>query len=74
MIETVSNSIAGLQNASVKVAKAADNISNPNNQSEPVEDIIAMKEGEQAFKANATVLSVAKEMQEDLYRAVDIEV
>lgn len=74
MVEALSNSVAGLQNASLKAAKAADNIANPNSKSEPVEDIVAMKEAEQSFKANATVLGVSKDMQEDLYRSVDIEV
>ena len=74
MIEALNNSVAGLQKSSLNVAKAADNIANPQRNTEVVEDIVDVKEGEQNFKANAQVLQTVKELQEDLYRSVDIEV
>jgi flagellar basal body rod protein FlgC len=74
MIESLSNALSGLQSSSAQVAKAADNIANPQRNTEIIEDIVDLKSGEQNFKANAQVLATVKEMQEDLYRAVDIEV
>jgi flagellar basal body rod protein FlgC len=74
MVEALNNSLAGLQKSSLNVAKAADNIVNPQRNTEITKDIVDVKQGEQNFKANATVLAATKEMQEDLYRAVDIKV
>lgn len=74
MIEALNNSVAGMQNASRTVAKAADNISNPNSKTELTEDIVDVQRGAQDFKANATVLGMTKDMQEELYRAIDITV
>jgi flagellar basal body rod protein FlgC len=68
------NAVSGLQTSSLKVAKAADNIANPQKGTEVTEDIIDVKQGQNNFEANALVLQTAKEMQETLFRAVDIEV
>ena len=74
MIEALTYSLSGMQSASLNVAKAADNIANPSSGSELVEDVVTLIAGEQNFKANATALGITKDMQEDLYRAVDIKV
>lgn len=68
------NALSGLQKSSLNVAKAADNIANPQRGTEVTKDIIDIKINENDFKANATVLKTAKEMQETLLRAVDIRV
>jgi len=74
MIESLTNSIQGLQKSSLNVAKAADNIANPQRGTEVVEDIIDIKVNEQNFKANALVLKTVQEMQDTLFNSVDIEV
>ena len=74
MIEALNNSISGLQKSSLAIAKSADNIANPQRKTEIVEDIVDVKSNQQSFKANAQVLETVKELQEDLYRSVDIEV
>lgn len=75
MVSIITNSaVAGLQKSSLNVAKAADNIANPQRGTEVTKDIVDIKINENNFKANALVLSTAKEMQETLFRAVDIQV
>lgn len=68
------SAVQGLQKSSANVAKAADNIANPQRGTEVTEDIIDIKINENNFKANALVVQTTKEMQETLFRAVDIEV
>ena len=74
MIDALNNSVSGLQSASRPVAQSAANIANPNSKTELVEDIVDMKRGEQNFKANAAVLNITKDLQDELYRSVDITV
>lgn len=74
MITALNNSMMGMQQASLTVAKSAQNIADPNSQTDVTQDLITMKAAEQNFKANATALSITKDLQEDLYRAVDLEV
>tara|TARA_B100001750_G_C15453763_1_gene570395 strand:- start:868 stop:1092 length:225 start_codon:yes stop_codon:yes gene_type:complete len=74
MIDALNNSVSGLQSASRTVAQSAANIANPNSKTELVEDIVDMKRGEQNFKANAAVLNITKDLQDELYRSVDITV
>ncbi len=74
MIEALGNAIQGLQKSSLNVAKAADNIANPQRGSEVLEDIVDIKINENNYTANALVVKTTSEMQEALFRAVDIEV
>jgi|GEM_PF-1484527 len=74
MINAVNNSIQGLQKASLNVAKAADNIANPQKGSEVTQDIIDMKVNENHFKANALAIETAQEMHDTLLNSLDIEV
>ena len=75
MVSSITNNaVQGLQKSSLNIAKAADNIANPQRGTEVTEDIIDIKVNENNFKANALVLETAKELQETLFRAVDIEV
>jgi len=64
----------GLQKSSSNVAKAADNIVNPQRGTEVTEDILDIKINANNFKANALVVETTKELQETLFRAIDIEV
>lgn len=74
MIEALDNAIRGLQKTSANVAKAADNIANPQRGTEVVEDIIDIKVNANNYKANALVVATTKELEEALYQAIDIEV
>lgn len=75
MISSITNNaVSGLQKSSLEVAKSSDNIANTQKNTEITEDIINIKINENNFKANALVLGTAKELQETLFRAVDIEV
>ena len=71
---TIQNAVQGLQKSSANIAKAADNIANPQRGTEVTEDIIDIKVNANNFKANALVIATEKELQEALYKAVDIEV
>lgn len=74
MVSSIHTSIAGLQKSSLNVAKAADNIANPQRDTEPTKDIIDVKVNANNFKANALVLETSKELHETLLNAIDIEV
>lgn len=74
MIEILGNAVQGLQKTSLNVAKAADNIANPQRKTEIVEDIVDIKINANNYKANALVVETANELQEALFRAIDIEV
>jgi hypothetical protein len=71
MIESLGFALQGLQKTSLNVAKAADNIANPQRGTEIVEDIIDIKINANNFKANALVVEVTKDLQDDLYKAFD---
>jgi len=73
MIRSIQNSIAGLQQSSLNVAKAADNIANPQRGTEVTKDIIDIKVNANNFKANALVLETTKELTEVLFDSIDIE-
>lgn len=74
-IESINFAVQGLQKSSLGVAKAADNIANQQKpETDLTEDIVDLKINEQNFKANATVLATTKDLQEELYQAIDIEV
>lgn len=74
MVSGIQNSLLGLQTSSLNVAKAAQNISDPNSKTEVTKDIIDLKVNEQNFKANALVLETTKELHEELIESIDIEV
>lgn len=74
MVSSINTSIAGLQKASLNVAKAADNIANPQRGTEVTEDIIDIKVNANNFKANALVLETTKDLHETLLKALDIKV
>ena len=66
--------VQGLQKSSSNVAKAASNIVDPNRTSEITDDIVDIKINSNNFKANALVVETTKDLQETLFRALDIEV
>jgi len=68
------SAVQGLQKSSANVAKAADNIANPQRGTEIVKDIVDIKINENNFKANALVIQTTQDLQEALFRAVDIKV
>jgi flagellar basal body rod protein FlgC len=74
MIDALNTSIQGLQKSSLNVAKAADNIANPQRGTEIVEDFVDIKVNQQNFEANALVLKTTKELQETLFNSIDINV
>ena len=74
MIEALGNAVLGLQKTSANVAKSADNIADPKKNDSIVEDIIDIKINANNFEANALVVATAKELEEALYRPLDIEV
>ena len=74
MIDALNTSIQGLQKRSLNVAKAADNIANPQRKADIVEDIIDIKVNQQNFEANALVLETVQELQDTLFNSIDIEV
>lgn len=74
MVSSINTSIAGLQKSSLNVAKAADNIANPQRGTEVTEDIIDIKVNANNFKANALVLETTKDLHETLLKALDIKV
>ena len=74
MIDALNTSIQGLQKSSLNVAKAADNIANPQRKADIVEDIIEIKVNQQNFEANALVLETVQELQDTLFNSIDIEV
>ncbi len=75
MIDSILNTaLGGLQKSSQNIAKSADNIANPKRQTELVTDLIDIRINANYFKTNALVIEKSKEMQEALFRAVDIEV
>lgn len=74
MIKALNTSLTGMQKASSNVAKAADNIVDPQKNTEITEDILDIKINENNFKANALVAKTAKDLQEELYESLDIKV
>lgn len=74
MVEALNNAVSGLQKSSLNIAKSADNIVNPQRQTDLVEDIIDIEVNAQNFKSNALVIETVKDLQETLFNAVDIEV
>lgn len=71
---TLQNAVQGLQKSSSNISKSADNIANPQRGTDITEDIIDIKINSNNFKANALVVATEKELQEALYKAVDIKV
>ena len=71
MVEAINNSVLGIQKASARVNNAAQRVVDPNQKSEPVEDIVDVKVSANAFKSNATVLERSARLQEDLLRILD---
>lgn len=74
MVGSIQNSVIGLQTASANIAKSANNIANPKADSVAIDDLVDIKVNANNFKANALVLGVQKDLQEDLFRALDIKV
>ncbi len=61
------NALQGLQAASKEVADKAERISNSFVSGEdPTSDIVDLKQAEHAFKANAKILKVADQLDQDV--------
>lgn len=77
MINTISNALSGMMSASKKLDNAANNIANADTKGfedvNVTEELIGTLVAEQDFKANAVVLSRAKDMQEETNRLLDIK-
>ena len=59
--------LQGLQNASKNIAEKAERISSAFSSGEdPSGDIVGLKQDEHAFKANAKVLKVADELDQEI--------
>ncbi|PCH99882.1 MAG: hypothetical protein COB76_04700 [Alphaproteobacteria bacterium] len=74
MVNAINTALGGLQTASRGVAKAAENIADPAKQDRIVEDIVDIKISEAAYKANAAVIRVTSDMQDELLKTFDKEV
>lgn len=74
MVDAINTAIGGIQTASRNVARAANNIADPQKQDNQVEDIIDIKINEAAFKANIAVIKAADEIQDELLKIFDEEV
>lgn len=75
MISSLGASLAGLQNASNRIDKAAQNIANPKAapdvagnavQEDPTKDIVDLSVAAQDFKANAKVVQVEDKVTQAL--------
>lgn len=71
MINALTTALGGLQSASQKVTGAANNIADPAKQDRLIEDVVDLKVGEMAFKANAAVIRTTAEMSDELFKAFD---
>lgn len=74
MINALTTALGGLQAASQKVTGAANNIADPSQQDRVINDIVDLKIGEIAFKANAAVIRTTEDMTEELFKAFDKKV
>ena len=74
MIGAIDTALMGMQNASRKIATAADNIATPEKQGNMATDIIDIKVAEVSFKANAAVIRASSDMQDELLHLFDEEV
>lgn len=74
MVDAINTALSGMQNASGRVAKAAENIADPAKQDTMVQDIVDIKSAEISYKANAAVIRASSDMQEDLLRLFDKQV
>lgn len=78
MVNAISSALSGLQNATQRVNKSADNIANLTTndgvERNLAEDIVNLNIGELEFKANAIVLETIKELDDELGRIFDQEV
>lgn len=73
MTDAISFAVSGVQTATAKINKAAQNIVSPNNPGGfgQIEDIIDIKVAEQNFKANLVTLETAKDLSEELLNVLD---
>lgn len=65
MINTISNALTGLNNATKKLDNAADNIANASNEGSKVnveQELLKTLEAKQEYQANAAVLKRTKEL------------
>jgi hypothetical protein len=74
MVGSIQNSVIGMQTASANIAKSANTIANPKTENPPINDLVDIKINANNFKSNALVLGVQKDLQEELFRALDIKV
>ena len=77
MINTISNALSGMMSATRKLDTAANNIANADSKGfeevNVTEELIGTLVAEQDFKANAVVLSRAKDLHEETNRLLDIK-
>lgn len=75
MISSLSASLSGLQNASSRIDKAAQNIASPKQegivagnpvQADPTQDIIDLSVAAQDFKANAKAIEIQQKTEQYL--------
>lgn len=76
MVDAISTSLSGIQNAGQKIDKAAKNIADPEKFQENggIEDIIDIKVAEIEYKANLEVLETTGELQDELLKVFDEKV
>ncbi|MCD8497397.1 MAG: hypothetical protein LRZ85_04535 [Alphaproteobacteria bacterium] len=74
MINALTTALGGLQAATQKVNGAANNIADPTQQDRLVQDVVDLKIGEIAFKANAAVIRTAEELSDELLHIFDEKV
>ena len=62
--------LAGLQEAGRKIAKTAESIANPNESSDLAADFVDLSTESHAFKANAKVIKLGKELDDTLLNII----
>ena len=71
MINSITSALSGINNASARVEKAAQNIAEGGSQQEIIEDVVEIKQASLSYKASLSVLKVTDELSQELLRTFD---
>jgi flagellar basal body rod protein FlgG len=71
MIKAIQSALSGLQNAEKSLNGAAQNIANPMQNDQIIEDIVSIQQAKLNYKANAQVLDRLDELAGELLKTLD---
>ncbi len=71
MINSITSALSGINNASARVDKAAQNIAEGGSQQEIIEDVVEIKQASVQYEASLSILKVTDELSQELLRTFD---